>query len=100
MVQFEIHRAVNHLGPWEPVVMPSIENHILRTLNEARVPHSPREITNRLNNELGGEAYTESEIEVRLRKMPNVKAVGDKYRPKAENASQAAARIVREATED
>jgi len=85
--------------------MPSLENHIARTLGEARECLTVAEITERLNAEFGRKQtpnapYQVGEIESHLRSMSNVYAKGDKYCLKREDASQAAARIVREATKD
>ena len=80
--------------------MPTLENHIDRILGEARECLTPPEIADRLNSEPSGGNYTGAEIKGRLDKMRTVYAKGDKYCRKAEDASQAAARIVREATEE
>ena len=76
--------------------MPSLKNHITRILGEARECLTSAEIAQRLNTEFGrtGTPYTTAEIEGCAAKMPNLRKSG-----KPEDASQAAARIVREATE-
>jgi hypothetical protein len=78
--------------------MPSLENHITRILGEARTDLTASEITDRLNAE--GGAYTEGEIASRADKMTNLRKVDKKYHRRPEDGGQAAARIVREATED
>ena len=82
--------------------MPSLENHILRTLAEARECLTAEEITARLNQEGGkqDDPYMVGEIHGKLDTMPSIRKVGKKYCRKHEDDSQAAARIVREATED
>jgi hypothetical protein len=81
--------------------MPSLKNHITRILGEARGCLTSAEIAQRLNTEFGrtGTPYTTAEIEGCAAKMPNLRKSGKKYCRKPEDASQAAARIVREATE-
>jgi hypothetical protein len=79
--------------------MPSLANHIRRTLAEAQECLAADEIAERLNREFPGTVYTESEIQGKLVIMPNVRKSGTKYCLKPEDDSQAAARIVREATE-
>jgi hypothetical protein len=78
--------------------MPSLENHITRILGEAREDLTAVEIAGRLNAE--GGAYTEGEIATRADKMSNLSKRGEKYHRNPEDASQAAARIVRETTEN
>ena len=81
--------------------MPRLESHITRILGESRECLTAAEITDRLNHEVGrNDAYRVGEILGVLQKMPNVYAKGEKYCRKPEDASQAAARIVKEATED
>ncbi len=82
--------------------MPRLENHIDRTLGEARECLTAQEITDRLNQEVGKSEgpYSVGEIEAKLDAMPNIRKAGKKYCRRREDASQAAARIVREATED
>jgi hypothetical protein len=82
--------------------MPSLENHIDRTLGEARECLTAQEITDRLNQEGGRMAspYTVGEIQGKLDAMPNIRKAGKKYCRKREDASQAAVRVVREATKD
>jgi hypothetical protein len=87
--------------------MASHEDHIARIIADARECLTAAEITHRLNAELNAEfpggrvdtPYKEIEVKGRLEKMPNIYTKGDKYCLKREDASQAAARIVREATE-
>jgi predicted glycosyltransferase len=78
--------------------MAGIESLILQTLSIAAVPLSAAEVTKRLNT--SGEAFTESHISNTLNKMTSVLKVGNKYKPKKNDTSQNALRIVREATED
>ena len=89
------------VGLWETVRMPSLENHITRILGEAKECLTAVEITVRLNAEFGGKdtPHTITEIEACADKMPNLRKSEKKYCRKPEDASQAAARIVREATE-
>jgi len=86
---------------WETMSMPSLENDITRILSQARKGLTPAEIADRINSEprVAGN-YTEREIRGWLEGMPNVYAEGEKYHRKPEDASQAAARIGKEATEN
>lgn len=80
--------------------MPRLESHITRILGAARECLTAAEITDRLNDEVGrSDAYRVGEIVALLGKMPNIYAKGEKYCRKAEDASQAAVRIVREVTD-
>jgi hypothetical protein len=49
--------------------MPTHEEHILSILGEATEPLFPSEITERLNRELGGTAYTMTEVVMRLKSL-------------------------------
>lgn len=78
--------------------MAGIESLILQALNLAGQPLSAAEVTARLNQ--SGEAFNESYVSSTLNKMTSVVKVGTKYKPKKNDSSQNALRIVREATED
>jgi hypothetical protein len=83
--------------------MASHEDHIARTIAEARECLTAAEITHRLNAEFAGghvdTPYKEGVVRGLLERMPNIYTKGDKYCLKREDASQSAVRIVREATE-
>ena len=81
--------------------MPSLENDITRILSKARQGLTPAEIVDRINGEpRAAGKYTEPEIRGWLEGMPNVYAKGEKYCLKPEDASQAAPRTGKEATEN
>ena len=77
--------------------MAGIESLILQTLNQAAVPLSAAEVTQRLNR--SGSAFDESHVGNMLGKMTSVVKVGNKYKPKKLDSSQNALRVVRESTE-
>ena len=77
------------------------KNRLIRLLQRSLHPLTAAEITQQANSEIIGpeEAYSEQEIASRLGQMPEVYKKDDKYGlRRREDASQAAARIVREAT--
>lgn len=62
--------------------MPSHDSHILRILGaaiESKYCLTPEQITERLNKELGGDAYTEAEIKKRLDALEEVCKSENRY---------------------
>jgi hypothetical protein len=85
-------------------------HHGYMAINETTAKHARRhlknrelsssELTQRLNQEVSGPAYDTAQIESMLRQMQDVEEHDGKFRLKTrEDVNQAAARIVREATE-
>ncbi|MGB8131402.1 MAG: hypothetical protein WCG81_16555 [Candidatus Angelobacter sp.] len=81
------------------------------SINENTAKHTRRILKNRtlsaveiaamLGKEVNApDAYNPKQIEGMLKQMPDVEEVNGKYRLKSEDVNQAAARILRQATQD